>query len=260
MNLALLDFHPSIVCGPFSHYNEAYHVHAKRSSTDFAHYYQMLVDGFTVSSANIFVRGLLSPGFAFVFIVFLLAVVYTLRSWGRGYLHTIEELYHFLQLERKDRDFLLEAIYHFAKRASKELEMTERIQQKWNDVEPGSENSPYHEETMIEGVFKHRRGTLATLTDLLPVKRDSLVTMKTESANDNFEGHGTLGKQVKKDFDWLPSQWRRRERRHAVAAQVVIKPDEVTNFQEIYRQVLARGMDISTVDDNASAIIKTTTK
>ena len=66
-----------------------------------------------------------------------------------------------------------------------------------------------------------------------------------------------MGRQVKQDFDWLPSQWRRRDRRHAVAPPVVIKPEEVTNFQEIYRQVLAKGMHISTSDDNDSAIIKT---
>lgn len=172
----------------------------------------MFVDGLA-NSNHVFIRALVSPGFAFVFIVFLLwvflwvtgfdlelqrcqsfpslfrAVVYTLRWWGQGYLVTIEEFYHLLRVERKDRDFLLEAIYHFAKRTSKEQEMAARIDGKWAEVDEGG--NPYKEETMVEGIFKHRRGTLATLIDLAPLQRESGVALVTESAKDKLpEAHG----------------------------------------------------------------------
>lgn len=86
--------------------------------------------------------------------------MWCLHCWGVGHLNTIQELYHFLQLERKDRDFLLEAIYHFAKRASKEMEMTEKIEGKDGEGEDGE--TSFDEESIFEGVFKHRRGSLAT--------------------------------------------------------------------------------------------------
>lgn len=50
-------FHPSKVCGPFSHYNE-------KVEDGNAHYYQMFVDDFN-ESKNI------NPGFVFAFVVFL---------------------------------------------------------------------------------------------------------------------------------------------------------------------------------------------
>jgi hypothetical protein len=103
-----------------------------------------------------------------------------------GYLHTIEQLYHFLQLERKDRDFLLEAIFHFAKRLSKEKEIREKMITD-QDTLTGINEDDLASNDPFKGVFKHRRGTLAA-----PVKPIKSIAKPTEKPTEKSIETGQL--------------------------------------------------------------------
>lgn len=202
-------------------------------------------------------------------------LVWCLYYWGVGHLKSVQELYTFLQLERKDRDFLLEAIYHYAKKLAKEETTDEKIENRSSDVQLGNEMIRHIEESIFEGVFRHRRGSLASIKPIPVDPRSSGISTSHEHGGYQADFYfklyayaiyglltsvlffqGTLGRQVKDDFHWLPSQWHRRERRAALAG-AELKEGEVKLFQETYKKTIANGENISTVDDKSPVIEKT---
>lgn len=99
----------------------------------------------------------------------------------------MEQLYYFLQLERKDRDFLLEAIYHFAKRNSKAIQR-KLIEEGFRE-ETTSDN--WMDSDIFQGIFMHRRGTLAGMMPTIPRTQTKGENGKeTDDTSDTEENHG----------------------------------------------------------------------
>lgn len=94
-----------------------------------------------------------------------------LRVWGKSYLKTMKSLYHFVQLEKKDRDFLLEAIFHLVKKGTaktfepKKQEITVTSSSN-NDLA----ESNWAETDMMQGIFKNRRGAMAVIQPLVSLR------------------------------------------------------------------------------------------
>lgn len=85
--------------------------------------------------------------------------MYTLREWSLAYFHTINQLLHYLHLERKDRDFLLEAIYHLVKKAKVTEE--EAAEETTMDSYNRKHRTSLMSSPMVSSIFKHRKGQMA---------------------------------------------------------------------------------------------------
>src|SRR5579875_3738171 len=95
-----------------------------------------------------------------VCMLILSCVVYTLREWSLAYFHTINQLLHYLHLERKDRDFLLEAIYHLVKKAKvSDEDVTEEPTP--NEAINRRHRSSLMNSSLVNSIFKNRNGQMA---------------------------------------------------------------------------------------------------
>lgn len=64
---------------------------------------------------------------------------------------------------------------------------------------------------------------------------------------------GTVSKYLKDEFDWIPSQWHRRERRSA--REVKITEDELVNIQQTFLAALQSRDENDDDDDGLPDIV-----